>query len=209
MLGQMTSKDRIRTLNLSVNYDIITPYDRNFLNFQITQGLGSALGGMSNNDPYASRVSADSAFTKFNLNLMYLRKISAPVFLLLKVSGQYSLNNLISYEQFYIGGADSVRSFAQSEYGGDSGYAATAELRISPLQNIKLLQLAFFVDNGSIHVNNAVVGQKSSRSLTGIGTGVRLSLPYDLNIRADVGFPISPSKHHSTTLYLQATKTFK
>ncbi|GMT43471.1 MAG: heme utilization protein [bacterium] len=212
MLGQMTSKDKIRTLSLGADYELLTAYSRNFLNFTVTQGLGNVLGGMDNNDPYASRVGADNDFTKFGFSLMRLQKISTPVFLLLKVSGQYSPSNLISYEQFYIGGADSVRGFAQSEYGGDSGYAATAELRIAPLADKKLLQLALFIDNGGIHVNNAVVGQKSSRSLTGIGTGVRLSLPYDFNIRADVGFPISPSKNadgHNMAFYLQATKTFK
>lgn len=176
MLGKTTSKDKVRTLSLDADYELLTAYGKNFLNFTVTQGLGNILGGMSNNDPYASRVGVKSDFTKFGFSLMRLQKISAPIFLLLKVSGQYSPNNLISYEQFYIG--------------GDSGYAATAELRIAPLANKKLLQLAFFIDDGSIHVNNAVVGQKSNRSLTGIGTGVRLNLPYKFNIRADVGFPI-------------------
>jgi len=212
MLGKTTSKDRIRTASVGADYQLLTAYSRNFMSFTLTQGLGSLLGGMSNNDPYASRVSADNSFTKFNFSLMRLQKISRLAFLLLKVSGQYSSNNLASYEQFYIGGADSVRGYAQSEYGGDSGYAATAELRISPLRNTKLLQIAFFIDNGSIKVNDAVPGQKSNRSLTGVGTGIRLNLPYDFNVRADVGFPVSPSKNadgHSAAFYLQATKTFK
>ncbi len=211
MLGQTTSKDMIRTLSVGTNYERLTAYSRNFLNLQITQGLGNNFGGMSNNDPYASRVAADSDFTKFGFSLMRLQKISQPVFLLLKLNGQYSSDNLISYEQFYVGGADSVRGFAQSEYGGDSGYAATAELRIAPFQNRKLFQLAFFIDNGSIHVNDAVVGQKSSRTLTGAGAGIRLNLPYDFNIRADAGFPINPTSNandNGVAFYLQATKTF-
>ena len=212
MLGQTTSKDKIRTLDLGLNYELMTAYSRNFINFQVTQGLGSIFGGMSDNDPYASRVDADSTFTKFNIDAMRLQRISDSAFFLLKLSGQYSPDNLISYEQFYIGGADSVRGYVQSQYGGDSGYAATAELRISPLHNKKLLQWAFFIDNGHIHVNDAVVGQHSSRTLTGIGTGARLNLPYDFNVRADVGVPINPSTNadgHGVAFYIQATKTFK
>ena len=211
MLGETTSEDKIRTLDLGIDYTFMTAYSKNLLSFEITQGLGRFLGGMGDNYEYASRVGADSSFTKFNIMLMRFQKLTDSIFLLLKLEGQYSADNLVSYEQFYIGGANSVRGYTQSEYGGDTGYAATAELRISPLSDKKLLQLAFFIDNGHIHVNDSVPGQKSSRTLTGIGTGVRLSLPYNFNIRADVGFPINPSTNmdgHGVAFYLQATKTF-
>jgi len=74
-----------------------------------------------------------------------------------------------------------------------------------------LFQIALFVDTGSVYTKDTVVGQKGRHSLTGAGGGVRLNLPYDFNIRADVGFPIDPSENSDgkrAMYYLQAIKRF-
>lgn len=211
IFGEVISRDKIRSLRGGVNYESTDTTGRTVSAIFATQGLGDVLGAMQDNDPRASRFGADNRFTKFNLDIVRLQRVAEPVFLILKGSGQLSLDSLVAIEQFSIGGHDSVRGFPLGEHMGDSGYALTGELRFSPLKNRELLQLAAFIDHGYISVKNPVAGQRKDESLTGAGAGIRLNLPYDINIRADVGFPLDPSRNsegNNKALYLQAMKRF-
>ena len=211
IFGDLFSYDKIRSLRGGITYESTDSTGRTAAAVFITQGLGHLLGAMENDDPMASRFRADNKFTKFNLDIVRLQRIAQPVFLILKGSGQLSSDSLVVIEQFSIGGQDSVRGFPSGEHMGDSGYSVTGELRVSPLKNKELLQLALFIDHGYISVKNPVEGQKKDESLSGAGVGVRLNLPYDFNIRADVGFPLEPSKNSegkNAVFYLQAVKRF-
>jgi hemolysin activation/secretion protein len=216
LLGEITSHDRIRSLRGGLTWEQTNPSGRTYATFGMTQGLGHQLGGMISRDPYAgepyaSRVGADNSFTRFNLDAIRLQRLHPSFFLILKGSGQFSSDSLVSSEQFSLGGADSVRGYVPGEFSGDDGFSLTAELRVSPLTNKELFQVAFFLDTGSVYTRDTVVGQKARHSLTGGGGGVRLNLPYDFNIRADVGFPIDPGKNadgKSVMYYLQAIKRF-
>ena len=195
MLGKITSRDKIRPVSAGFTYSFITAYSKNFFNFSITQGLGDNLGGMPNGYLRASRVGAVSDFTKFNINIFRIQRIKPYLFFIAKGTGQYCDRVLISSEEFYIGGADSVRGFTQSEYGGDSGYFATAELRIAPLSERKLLQLAIFADTGYVCAVHPASGQKRDHSLTGVGVGLCMDMPYGLHLRADFAVPVKPSRN--------------
>jgi len=144
MLGETSSRDKIRSFRGGVTFEATDTMGRTFASFYASQGIGSALGGMENNDIMSSRFGADNQFTRFNVDAMRLQKLHPSLFLLLKGSAQVSLNKLVTSEQFFIGGADSVRGFFPGEFIGDDGYAATAELRVAPLVNKEIFQLAFF-----------------------------------------------------------------
>ncbi|MDA8169889.1 MAG: BamA/TamA family outer membrane protein [Nitrospiraceae bacterium] len=177
----------------------------------VTQGVGHFLGAMEANDPTASRPGADNNFTKFTLDAARFQKIAKRVFLLLKGSGQYATNPLVVSEEYSLGGEGSVRGFQLGESLGDYGYALTAEGRFAPLANTQLLQLALFVDNGSVYRKQQAPGESKATSLTGWGYGVRLNLPIGLQVIGDVGYPIHPSETvdgKSTMYYLQALWTF-
>ncbi len=212
MLGTMSSDDKIRSIRGGVSFECTDITGRTATSLFITQGLGDILGAMENDYEYSSRYGADNRFTKINLDIVRLQKVLPYMFFILKGSGQWASDSLVATEQFYIGGADSVRGYPEGEYLGDHGYSATAEMRISPISAQKdLVQLAFFIDTGGIIVKNPVVGQDSHHALTGGGAGIRLNLPYDIDIRADVGFPLSPdesSEGNDAMLYLQAVKRF-
>jgi hemolysin activation/secretion protein len=93
---------------------------------------------------------------------------------------------------------------------GDDGYHVSTEVRFSPLANKEILQLASFVDHGGMSIKNPA-GTKSPRHLTGLGYGLRLKLPYDFNVRFDVGFPVQPTKTSSgerPTFYIQSAIRF-
>jgi hemolysin activation/secretion protein len=211
MLDTVTSRDKIRSVRAGVSYESTDTSGRTSASLYITQGLGHTLDAMPNNYYLSSRLGADNGFTKANLDLLRLQRIVPSVFLILKASGQWAGQSLVAGEQFAIGGADSVRGYPQSEYSGDDGYSATAEFRVSPLADREIFQLAFFVDNGAISVKDPVPGQHKNRSLTGGGGGIRLNLPKDFNVRADVGIPLDPSHGsdgRNAVFYLQAVKRF-
>jgi len=211
LLRETSSYDKIRSLRGGVNFESTDTKGRTFVSVFLTQGLGHVLGAMENEDTAASRWGADNRFTRFNIDAMRLQKLFPSLFLILKGSGQMSLNKLVTGEQFAMGGADSVRGFEPAEFMGDEGYTLTAEFRVSPLVNKEIFQLAFFLDHGYVSLQSPPVGQTKSQSLTGAGGGVRLNLPYDFNIRADVGFPLDPSKNADgkrAMFYLQAVKRF-
>ena len=211
LLGSLFSRDRVRMLRMGLNADWIDRTGRNFISFSILQGLEEALGAMENSDSKSSRVGADNRFTKAYVNWARVQKVIDRVSIILRGSGQASTRPLVVTEQFFIGGADSVRGYPPGEFLGDSGYNVSTELRVSPLPNQDILQLAFFVDHGGVSIKDPPPGVKKSQQLTGAGYGFRLSLPYNINGRFDVGFPVRPAKTSSgdrPTLYIQAAARF-
>ncbi|HEY7320395.1 MAG TPA: ShlB/FhaC/HecB family hemolysin secretion/activation protein [Candidatus Binatia bacterium] len=211
LLGSVLSRDKIRMLRAGLNYDWIDTTGRNFIALSVFQGLGDAFGAMENNDTKSSRFGADNRFTKAYLNWARVQKVVDRVSILLRGSGQVSTRPLVATEEFYIGGADSVRGYPLGEFLGDNGYNISTELRISPLPNREILQLALFVDHGGVSLKDPPPGIKKHNYLTGAGFGFRLQLPYSINGRFDVGFPVQPAKASTgdrPTLYIQAAVRF-
>jgi hemolysin activation/secretion protein len=211
ILGSLLSRDKLRMLRTSWNYDWIDSTGRSFIALSVYQGLGDAFGAMENNDPKSSRPGADNRFTKAYLSLARLQKIVDRVSIMMRGSGQASTRPLVATEQFYIGGADSVRGYPPGEFLGDDGYNVTTELRVSPLPNQELLQMISFVDHGGVSLKDPPPGVKGYNHLTGVGFGFRLSLPYNITGRFDVGFPVQPSKATSggrPAYYVQAAIKF-
>jgi hemolysin activation/secretion protein len=211
LLGDLFSRDKIRMLRAGLNYDWIDSTGRNFIALSVFQGLGDGLGAMENNDAKSSRFGADNRFTKAYLNLVRVQRIVDRVSIIFRGAGQASTRPLVAIEEFYIGGADSVRGYAPGEFLGDDGYNVSTELRVSPLSNQEILQLAFFVDHGAVSIKDPPSGIKKYNHLTGAGFGFRLNLPYNISGRFDVGFPVQPSKASTgdrPTLYIQAMARF-
>ena len=211
LLGSLFSRDKIRLLKAGLNYDWIDSTGRNYISLSLYQGLGQALGAMENNYTKSSRFGADNRFTKAYLNLARVQRIVDRVSILLRGSGQVSTRPLVAIEEFYIGGADSVRGYPPGEFLGDDGYNVSTEIRVSPLPDPEILQLAFFVDHGGVSLKDPPPGIKKYNHLTGGGFGFRLNLPYNVNGRFDVGFPLQPTKVSSgdrPTLYIQAAVRF-
>lgn len=195
MLGAMSSEDKLRILTAGVDYEGFDAKGRCYAGMTLSQGLGSALGGMENNSFYASRYEADNSFTKLGASAMRVHRFSDMFYGVARLTGQYATDSLVSSELFSIGGGNSVRGFAQGEYTGDHGVNATAELRIAPFTVKETVQFATFIDYGWVRTITPTPawGQYSSTDITGAGVGLRLKLPYDVSINADVGFPIEPS----------------
>ena len=210
--GTPFSSDKTLALKAGLSFVKVDTEGKTYGDLYIFQGLGHWLGAMAANDPKASRADADNRFTKFDLDASRLQRIAAPVFLLLRGSGQISTRPLVVSQQFSLGGEGSVRGYEQGESLGDSGYAVSAEGRLAPFKNRDMFQLALFLDNGTVYRLHPEAGESRATSLTGWGTGVRFALPFGLQASGDVGFPVHPSKTvdgKSAMYYLQALWKFR
>jgi hemolysin activation/secretion protein len=216
LLGATTSDDRIRKLRVGLSLDEKDSTGRNFVSVSVQQGLGTLLGGMANDDPLSSRSFsfADDQFTKFALDLTRVQRVNPRALVIGRLSGQYSTSSLVVGEQWTIGGADSVRGHPQSSYLGDDGFTLSLEARLSPLPEDHeyhgRFQFALFADHGTVKTKRPGAGQSGSRSISGVGFGVRANLPDDLNLRADLGFALGtePLSGGTAVPYIQLARPF-
>lgn len=73
--------------------------------------------------------SIDRSFSKVNYSLSRQQTLTADHSLLIAMNGQYATQVLDSSEKFYIGGAQTVRAYPVSEFGGDRGQVLSSEWR--------------------------------------------------------------------------------
>jgi hemolysin activation/secretion protein len=87
-----------------------------------------------------------------------------------RLRGQWSDNALISGEQLGLGGANSVRGFADREVSGDYGYYWNIEAK-GPAVLMPQLRPIFFIDGGDAHSR----ALHHAESLLSVGGGLRWS----------------------------------
>jgi hemolysin activation/secretion protein len=113
----------------------------------------------------------------------------------LRASGQYSVEPLVSNEQFGIGGASTVRGYLESEQLGDYGAFGSFEL-ISPQLAARvgewaqdLRALAFF-EAGYGGIQEPLPGQVRSFDLYSVGLGLRMLAFDGLELNLDWAYPL-------------------
>jgi hemolysin activation/secretion protein len=102
---------------------------------------------------------------------------------------QFANEPLIGNEQFYIGGADSVRGYFASEQGGDDGARASFELatpRLTPEDWPLVVTALAFVDAGMVRRREALPGETERSGIAGAGLGLRVSWSRRLSGALDV-----------------------
>ncbi len=108
------------------------------------------------------------------------------------VNGQVTDDMLVVGEQFGLGGADSVRGFADREVTSDRGYRATVELYTpdfggwTGISGARSRALAF-VDWGAVQRNRPGPGDVHGQSIASTGLGLRFSRGNNLSFRVDAG----------------------
>ncbi|MGL4884400.1 MAG: ShlB/FhaC/HecB family hemolysin secretion/activation protein, partial [Waterburya sp.] len=140
----------------------------------------------------------DGEFFSWRGQLSYLRLLSSPKgnpavgsTIFLRSELQLAADPLISTEQFSLGGATTVRGYRQDALLTDSGFSATAELRlpIARLPQINgTLQFSPFIDFGTGW--NADGEATEFNTLVGTGFGLLLQTEEDLSARLDWGIPL-------------------
>lgn len=143
------------------------------------------------------RRGADGGFTTLKLDWRGSTRVG-PTEWALRVAGQIASQPLVSAEQFAVGGADSVRGYAESAASADYGVLASLELRSRNLAPALLkafdganlppfteLVVFGFGDVARVALIEPESGQPHRSTLLGTGVGVRLGLQPGLSLALD------------------------
>jgi outer membrane protein insertion porin family len=140
-----------------------------------------------------------NSFTKFDLDvrryipLIKGEKLGDRAKLVLAgrlVAGQ-SVGQLPAFEQYFIGGSDTVRGYDTDEQFGDNQIYSNLELRYRLKPQF---QLVAFADAGSAYGGNIALNS-SPNFLFSVGAGLRLQTPIG-PVRLDIGFGKDGAKTH-------------
>ena len=184
-------KPRITTHPVSVSY-VGEWHPRNrYVSFYVGEAAnipGGAQGGTSdfaaffNSPTYAK---ANFMITKYGVD--YTQAYKGDWQSHLGLSGQYTANALINYEQFGMGGESSVRGFYERELSNDKGYRGTAEFYTPDFGDrfggeVKERALVFcdFAEGA-----DNVPGVRNHHSIGSVGVGLRASVGGNFSVLAD------------------------
>ncbi len=197
LLDAISSEDKVRAVYLGLQGDMMALGGKSFAGFTVTKGLGNFMKGTRPGDLLASRSNANNDFTRFNLDVAHLLPVSNIFSTLIRLSGQYSDNNLLAGEEWLIGGVNSVHGFTSGEASGNKGYSGSFSLRMNPLENKEHLQLSAFIDHGYATKKFGLIGAHLESELTGVGIGLysHFGTVTPIDVRLDVGWPLNPKSN--------------
>ena len=243
------SKDELRIFRLGLRGDYRDPFlGRTYFGLTWHYGMDD-LGGSNQDAPQTSFQITDAAgntrgagpgnFSKWTGDVARFQSLGLPFiqglpvlpavlndsYLILRATGQFASDRLLSPERFAIGGYYTVRGYPVAERIGDNGYAATAELVVPVPSSATIpfgsrvwketVQFAAFVDHGGTFPSPvSATGQGGYGYLTGAGVGLRINLPFGvpepvergtLSIKIDwasaIGRPRPSSRDEGITLH--------
>ena len=184
--------DSLRVLHATAFLDYRDSFNgANSAEFGIRQGL-PIFGATDEDDTIVSRVEGDGTFTSLNAEVARLQRVTNEINLLARVAGQYGFTELLSTEEFEIGGLTFGRGYDPSELTGDSGVGASVELQFSQAPGWTFLQsyqLYAFYDFGVVW--NTDSNTPSQESLASAGIGVRTNLTDWLFADFEVAQPLT------------------
>lgn len=206
--GAITAHDVLSVGNLGLQWSQIGVRTRGItqLSFNYSHGFDDLLGSLTDYDEQtgarASRLDAGGEFDKLTASLQRYQRITQNSALLIRASGQYSDDLLVSLEQFSMGGPDTVRAYPTAEFLADTGGFASLEWIVNaPFFASRpafggrtwgqIFQVSLFADYATGKLNEALPGEDDSLDLSGCGIGVQFNVPGSYFARLDVATPIS------------------
>jgi hemolysin activation/secretion protein len=133
--------------------------------------------------------------------------------LFLSLGYQLTPNKLVPQEQFYLGGATTVRGYPEGDYLSDQGILFNVDYLVPlplvpedwklPYSEVPLkrqIQLDFFFDEGYGKLRGASEDEPESRNLMGVGAGLRIYLYKNIYARLALAHvigdePLTESDH--------------
>jgi len=162
----------------------------------VAQGL-PGLGATANGAAQLSRRGGYTDFTKLTGQLRYLAMLPRGFSLQLTGQGQFASAPLINGELISFGGIGIGRGYDPGGIVGDHGLGGSAELRYdAPFANTFLLALQpyAYIDGGHtwyIQRGAALDPALVDQSITSVGGGLRMRLPYETTLGLEVAHTLN------------------
>lgn len=214
-----TRTDRIVAARIGGRYeflDMLLGVAANTIDAEWSSGL-DLFGASDKGDANLTRARGNPQFSKVEVDLQRLQRITGSVNLLLGARGQYTGQNLLSSEEFGIGGINGGRGYDPSEITGDKGIAAKVEVQWKEpvkFENnfLRTYQLYSFYDVGTVWNNDATTSLQKRDSIASVGLGVRADLPYGVEAGVAVAQPLTrrvqTQNDESPKFYFNVSKRF-
>ena len=154
---------------------------------------GGANGDQATFD--AVRPGAPDDYTLGRANFSFVQRLPRDFQGRIRLTGQYTDDELVPGEQFGIGGMDSVRGFYERQLAGDRGFSGSLELYSPdfgpslPANGLRARLLVFY-DYGRVVTINPDAFETASTSISSVGPGVRIAYKTSFNLRFDYGFQL-------------------
>ncbi|HEY9764313.1 MAG TPA: ShlB/FhaC/HecB family hemolysin secretion/activation protein [Trichocoleus sp.] len=130
----------------------------------------------------------DGQFFSWLGQAQWVQQFAPGTLLLTRLTTQLTPDSLLPVERFSLGGAETVRGYAQNQIVTDNALLGSVELRL-PLSSIpNELQLTPFIDAGAGWNNDSP--DPDSSFLLGTGLGLRWQPAPELSVRLDYGIPL-------------------
>lgn len=214
-----TRRDRLSVLRLGTRYEFVDTFitaGANTIDLEASKGL-NIFGASDEGDANMTRSEGDPQFSKLELEIQRLQRITGSVNLLLAGRGQWASNALLSSEEFSVGGINSGRGYDPSEISGDHGVSGKVELQWKdPValdkSFVESYQLFGFYDIGRVWNEDATTSSQKIDSLSSVGAGLRFDLPQEFDAGFAVAFPLTreptTANDHDPKFYLNVSKRF-
>jgi hemolysin activation/secretion protein len=201
--GTILLKNRVHYAPVSVSYLGFHPNNRGTTKFYTTfraNIAGLVPGGREEDfggddaDPESkpgNRVGSSGTFVVFQAGFEHFQNLPEGFNLSLKLDGQVVSEPLISVEQYFAGGAETVRGYLENEVLGDDAVHGSLEIQTPPLSKIlpnsvkENLRLSAFYDAARLWVRDALPGEKERFHLSSAGLGLQLRLTNYAQARLD------------------------
>lgn len=179
VLGLVLNTDRVRVVNVGFTFDWVDSFKGvSLISFDYNQGI-NVFNARETGSLFLTRIDGESEFSKFYGRFLRMQQIIPRWNLLFETVWQYSLDNLLASEEFAIGGPRFGRAYDPSEYTGENGVAAKAELQFAiPVgwKYLKNLQLYGFADYGAIwNYDPDISSQQKFMDIISTGVGIRVN----------------------------------
>lgn len=167
----------------------------------------------------AASARTHGGFNKLQASIARIQKVTGPLSLYAGVRGQLAFDNLDSSEKIQLGGAYGVRAYPEGEAFGDSGYIATAEVRLALDALLGdtfpgRFELATFIETGAVRYAEDpwFVGENNTRR-SGYGAGLTWMGPAGLMLKGTYAHrlgdvPVTSGPDDSGRFWFQVVKQF-
>jgi hemolysin activation/secretion protein len=194
IVGNISADDSLRILTLGASFDFVDKFRGiNLMSIDLSQGL-DILSANQSGSANLSRADGKSDFTKFSGILTRLQNIKGGFSFLGAMNWQYSLDNLLSSQEFGVGGSQFVRAYDSSEITGEQGIALKLEFQYGfqdGKERYPDYQTYAFYDYGTVWNKDPDDNTKAREGIDAIGAGVRFNINEMISGYAELDLPLA------------------